>query len=166
MNYEQQRQRDAHKARLERFGVSSVVPLPVVRRPLPRSVEPPKKVEVAPPPVVVQSAKPVPAPKITDIDLWEYHGLKAPHPKVRVSHILQTTAAEFDLDVEDILSDHRKGSMVFARFVAIHRIHRAFPRWSYPRIGNAVGRNHTTIMYALGKLERKPRILAKVLEAV
>jgi hypothetical protein len=155
---------EAHKARLSRFGVSAVPRVPVVDRPPQRAIcrLPPVIAKAAP----KNRAKRIPErPVPVDADLWIYHGLAGPPTRETVTQILNRTAQDYGLDVDEILSDRRKVVMVFARMVAIHRIARAYPGWSYPRIGKAINRDHTTIMYALGLLERKPSFLAEVIAA-
>lgn len=153
MNCELQRQTEAHKARLSRFGVSVVPPLPVVRRPPAR--------KPAPRPVHFAASAP-----LDDTDLWIYHGVKPPSIAARVKYILWTVADDHGLTVEDLQSDCRRNRTVFARMIAIHRLRRAFPDWGYIRIGRAINRDHATVMYSLGLLKRKPALLAEVIAAI
>lgn len=98
---------------------------------------------------------------------WLYHGL--PCPKTRSSvirDILRDASDEFGFSVSDILGKGRVQGLVFARYVTLHRIARAMPHFSTPRLGRLFAMNHTSILFALGRLKRKPLQLAAVLEAL
>lgn len=161
MNPELARQTEAHRERLSRFGMSAVPRVPVVRRP-------PLRIVPAPLPnkTTLKKAVRIPDRRVPiDADLWLYHGLAQPHQNETAPGILKKTAEEYGISVDELMSDHRRLGVVFPRMVAIHRIARAFPTWSYPRIGRAVNREHTTVMYALGQLKRKPKFLAEAMAA-
>lgn len=140
-----------HKARLERMGVPAALPrTPVVKMPppgapavrrLPRATGP----------------KPTPKPPIEDF------GRPSPiTSKTEVRKMVAEAAEEFGLFEDEIYSKQRNKCVVFARHVVIHRLRKRFPHWSFPQIGRAVGRDHTTVMYVLGRLEKKPKDLEAV----
>lgn len=91
---------------------------------------------------------------------------RLPTRDTTVREILERVAGEFSVFVDEIHGDYRNKRVVFARHVAIHRLRKRFPYWSYAQIGEAVGlQEHSGVMYALGLLKGKPKILAQVMEA-
>ncbi len=68
-------------------------------------------------------------------------------PSGAIVHIIQATADEFGLLVEEVLSARQTEDVVLARHVAMH-LARRLTRHSYPAIGRRFGRDHTTVMHA------------------
>jgi hypothetical protein len=68
---------------------------------------------------------------------------------VRAAHIC-------GVDPEDILGDSRTKTVATARAVTLWAT-RKLLNWSYPEIGKAFDRDHTTVMSACSKVERELR---------
>lgn len=124
-------------------------------------------------PVVKREAKVIGLPvsqkaaREQDIE-WFYHGLTGPVVPYRAEsrQIIRETALEFKLHPDELIGDSRESQVVFARYVAIHRIARAYPQKSSTQIGKLFNRDHTSILFALGRMKKKPLRLAKVRAAV
>ena len=76
-----------------------------------------------------------------------------PSPSVR--QIISTAAADFGFELADLTGPDTRRDLVRARYAAIHAVRQAKPRFSLPQIGSAFGRDHTTVLYALRKMERE-----------
>lgn len=78
--------------------------------------------------------------------------------QVMLAEIAQI-AAEYGLTLAQIMGRSRRRKVVAARHHAIRHVHsKKHPHWSYPELGRFFGeRDHTTIMYAVGRCRRKPR---------
>lgn len=68
--------------------------------------------------------------------------------------IIQATAQAFGVTAADILGERRPVEIIAARFAAYHAVATAHPGWSFVRIGRVFGRDHTTILTAIRKMER------------
>jgi chromosomal replication initiation ATPase DnaA len=66
--------------------------------------------------------------------------------------IIEASALAFGLQPTDLLSDYRGKSVVEARMVACF-VARRCTRMSFPQIGKAFGRDHTTVMSACQRVE-------------
>lgn len=75
--------------------------------------------------------------------------------KVLVKKIIAATAEVYGISVTDLMSNRRKAEFTEARHAAILLAVRC-TKWSYPEIGRFFDRDHTTVMYAHKKLEKKP----------
>jgi len=74
---------------------------------------------------------------------------------LNIPHILEKTAAFFNLSVTDLKSKSRKKSVVLPRQIAIYLI-RKYTDASLNDIGEALGgRDHTTILHAIQKVEQE-----------
>jgi len=69
--------------------------------------------------------------------------------------IIEAVAAETGVAVRRILSSSRVDCVVQARREVIRRLD-ATGRYSSTQIGIIVRRDHTTVLFALGRLEKKP----------
>lgn len=98
---------------------------------------------------------------------WFYHGFAAPRFPFaeEARRIIRAAAREFSVPASEIVGSNRTARVVFARYVAIHRIARAFPSKSSTQIGKAVGQDHSSVLFALGRLKKKPRQLYDVMVA-
>jgi hypothetical protein len=84
-------------------------------------------------------------------------GIEAMIADVRADAVIAEVATEFGVTVDEILSRGRATSIAAVRHVAIRRVAAALPDLSCPRLGLIFGRDHTTIIYALGRLGRPSR---------
>ena len=74
--------------------------------------------------------------------------------KTLVKLICKVCANEFNVDTSDILSRRRHAQIIVARHAAFG-IAKYITRWSLPEIGRRFGgRDHTTILHGLRKVER------------
>jgi chromosomal replication initiation ATPase DnaA len=70
----------------------------------------------------------------------------------RAKRIVQMVANSHGVPIEAIYGRLKDRETSAARKLAIHRVREACPGWSYPALGRFFGgRDHTTIMHALGK---------------
>jgi chromosomal replication initiator protein len=86
---------------------------------------------------------------------------------ISIAEIQQTVAATFCLSRADLLSRSRQQHVACARHIAMYLSRelarpgengdRGNPRASYPRIGMAFDRDHTSVMHACNSIERKCR---------
>ena len=74
------------------------------------------------------------------------------------AEILYRVAALYSLDVEDLTGTSRAPRHVTARQVAAYTMRQA--GHSFPVIGRALRRDHTTAMYAVRRVERTPPLRA------
>ncbi len=80
--------------------------------------------------------------------------------------ILRTTAAKFGFAVEDVTGPSRRAPLVLARQIAMYQC-RELTSLSLPRIGALFGgRDHTTVMYAIGKVKSRMETDPDVFESV
>lgn len=71
-----------------------------------------------------------------------------------VREIIKEEAARAGLKVDDILGPSRAPPIVAARSYAMWRARKEIG-WSFPEIGRVFHRDHTTVMYAVNKIERE-----------
>ena len=70
--------------------------------------------------------------------------------------IIARVAAEHRVGVDDIIGPSKHCEVVTARYAAIQAVAEAHPNLSGPQLGQIFGgRDHTTILYALGRLPTK-----------
>lgn len=147
--------RAEHIARLGRFGVS-MPKAPIVHKPAPLATD---RLDEKP-------KRPARLPRLVITPVLDFGRQTPITSKTEARQIVRLTADQYGLLLDEMYSKRRNQTAVFARHVAIHRLRKRFPHWSYPQIGAAIGREHTSVMYALGLLQRKPSILEAVREAV
>lgn len=70
--------------------------------------------------------------------------------------ILADEARRANATVEELISPRRFAHLVRARQRAMWRIRQA-TGWSYPKIGRLFGRDHTTVMHAVDKINAEVR---------
>lgn len=68
--------------------------------------------------------------------------------------IVQRVAESFGVTVADIKGERRGAHIVAARKAAYHAVAVAHPGWSFARIGRVFGRDHSTILELIRKMER------------
>jgi chromosomal replication initiation ATPase DnaA len=74
-------------------------------------------------------------------------------------------AKKHGMNIELLMSKSRRRVVVTARNEAIRYVWgRHYPTWSYPVIGRFFGMDHTSIMYALGRLPKRPPSLYKFID--
>ena len=96
------------------------------------------------------TGKPVTTDLVDDVlgSLYpELEGVGGPSRVRTVEEIQERTAAAFDLTVEDLRSTSRSARVAWARQVAMY-LARELTGATLPAIGEAFGRNHTTVMHA------------------
>jgi len=77
-------------------------------------------------------------------------------PQAETIKIIQAVALAHRIPVREIMSRSRVRSILSARNCAIRKIHLLKPWLSSTQIGEIFGRDHVTILYVLGHLEKKP----------
>lgn len=78
--------------------------------------------------------------------------LKIPKPTWKI--VVERVAREFELTPADILGDSRKANILEARHVAIW-LCRLETKLSFPQIGAVFNKDHTTIIHAYRKMEKR-----------
>ena len=71
-----------------------------------------------------------------------------------VRQIIATVADAFGYSAADLVGPDTRREIVRARYAAIHAVRQAKKHFSLPQLGSAFGRDHTTILYALRKMDR------------
>ena len=90
---------------------------------------------------------------------------------ISISEIQETVAAAFHVSRADLLSRNRRQHVAYARHIAMYLTremggrsgdeaagNEARARASFPRIAIAFGRNHSSVIYACGAIERRRRL--------
>lgn len=76
-----------------------------------------------------------------------------------VRQIITDVAAEYGITYEQIVSRSMLKRFVVPRHIAIREIHRLKPHLSFAEIGRRMNRDHTTVLWAVGKTKKyNPRI--------
>ena len=81
-----------------------------------------------------------------------------PTPRATILTLIAEEAAKAGVAVEEVMGRARRRSIVRARYAAMRAVHRAYPDKSYPELARFFARDHTTVMYALGALKKKPKV--------
>jgi chromosomal replication initiator protein len=82
-----------------------------------------------------------------------WRALSPPSPPIRA--IQDAVCEAYGVSLVDLVSQRRQASVVTARHVAMWLAYRHTPL-SYPTIGRAFGdRDHTTVMYGVGRVEQR-----------
>jgi hypothetical protein len=69
--------------------------------------------------------------------------------------IIEEVSQQTGVSVGEILGPRRAPNLVAARHLAMWRVHKRLPHYSLPRIGRLFRRDHTTILYAVRKIEAR-----------
>ncbi len=72
---------------------------------------------------------------------------------VKIEQIISAVSAEYGISSSDITSNRRNAPVVFARQVAMY-ISKELTELSYDKIGKFFGRDHSTVLYNVEKIER------------
>lgn len=83
-----------------------------------------------------------------EIDYYERAGL------TRTEHVIAAAADLYGVTADAVLSNDRGGRVVLARQAACWLLRAR--GLSLPTIGRALGRDHTTVLYACNKLDADP----------
>jgi chromosomal replication initiation ATPase DnaA len=91
-------------------------------------------------------------------------GRSATYRYERCLAITTEEAERAGLSAKDLRSRGSFGHIVIARYKAINRVSEEFPEMTSTAIGRFFNHDHTTILYALGRLRTRPRskLLRKV----
>lgn len=73
-------------------------------------------------------------------------------PRMNVLRIQREVARFYEITLTDMLSSRRKREVCRPRQVAMYFAHKLLPI-SYPDLGRRFNRDHTTAIYAVGKVE-------------
>lgn len=73
-----------------------------------------------------------------------------------VEDVIDETAFLFDVDIEDLVGPSRREPIVFIRLIAMAAARSLGA--SYPSIGRAFNRDHTTVMSACKRVARSPQL--------
>ena len=76
-----------------------------------------------------------------------------PHDRAR--QLIAAVASEAGVGVRDIYSRSRRSHVCQTRREAMRAVAARFPKLSMPQIGRLFGREHTTVLYSLGRLSRR-----------
>lgn len=79
-------------------------------------------------------------------------------PHASTIKIIADTAARNHMNYRLVMSPRRTSPVVKARHAAIRAVHNAKPWLSSTDLGAIFGLDHTTILYVLGRLKRKPTV--------
>lgn len=80
--------------------------------------------------------------------------------RVPAKQIIAEVLEDFPgITVSDILSQRRRRDLVKARHACMKAVHERRPDMSFPQIGRVFGRDHTSILHAVGHLNRPARAL-------
>lgn len=73
--------------------------------------------------------------------------------------IIDEVAAYYSVPADSITAPCRKKRVVLARIEVAKRLHgKGGPHYSAANIGRMLGHDHTTILFYLGKMDRRPRV--------
>jgi hypothetical protein len=149
MNQEAQRQAEAWKAVRARMGapLTPVVPtLPRPPEPKPKPIKPIRLIREK------ISAKAIP---IIVTGFWGYHALPVGAFRKTAAMIISEVSEASGYSIEDLKGPSRCAPLVAARQFAIWRVRKECPHLSLPQIGRFFGgRDHTTVLHAIRKIER------------
>lgn len=70
---------------------------------------------------------------------------------IRAEAIVREVAERHGVSYRDIVGHSRIRHIVCARYAAIRAVYAACPEMSSPRIGRLFNRDHTSILYAVGR---------------
>ena len=87
-------------------------------------------------------------------------------PRLLVAHIQATVAAYYHIPVRMMTSDHRDWQVSHPRQVAMYFAAELTPK-SYPDIGRRFNRDHSTVIFAIGAVQRRmlkdPEVAADII---
>lgn len=141
MSYEYQLYQE-HIARMERFRIAAMNPIPKVKQWVFRTEDAmPIVEEVAEPEIVAPVAPVVLPPPVAKYAL--------------IKKIIQAVALKYGIPADEICFGGRLSRVVRARHIAMYLV-RDIVKTSFPETGRKFGgRDHTTAMHAIGKIEKR-----------
>lgn len=74
--------------------------------------------------------------------------------EITAARILTLVAASFDLSVSDLLSTDKKSDLILPRYLAA-LLMRLRLKYSWPRIGRALHRAHSSVIHGVRRLENR-----------
>lgn len=95
------------------------------------------------------------APLVNEINAAVQH-IPVTTPRDFVLSIVDQVAAGHGLTRAQILGPDRKRPLVIARHEAMRAVAAAYPSMSSPCIGRLFNRDHSTVLYALGRIKKRP----------
>ncbi|MDF1599704.1 helix-turn-helix domain-containing protein [Mesorhizobium sp. YIM 152430] len=78
-------------------------------------------------------------------------------PRDMANAIIAETAAAHRATPAEVMGRNLSRRVVAARYACIRAIDAAFD-WTPSHLGRLFGRDHSTVLYALGKLKKKPTV--------
>ncbi|QGY05555.1 hypothetical protein MMSR116_29410 [Methylobacterium mesophilicum SR1.6/6] len=92
---------------------------------------------------------------IAEMDALVFQVLDPEQLARELKRIITRVAEAFGFTYADVVGDRRTAAIMRARWAAIAAVREAHPDWSLPRLGRAFGgRDHTTMLHAIRKMER------------
>lgn len=86
-----------------------------------------------------------------------FSGWRGPPPERSPSGVVQAVAQETGVQVSRIRSVERTRDVANARAIAAYVLRRLFAL-SLPEVGKELDRDHTTVLYAIRRVEREPEM--------
>jgi len=77
-----------------------------------------------------------------------------PTPRATIKRIIAEEAARAGVDPGDITGRRRTRKILGARHAAMRRVHETYPHKSSTELARLFNRDHTTVLYVLGRLAR------------
>ncbi|MCK5852407.1 chromosomal replication initiator protein DnaA [bacterium] len=98
--------------------------------------------------------------------LEDFNILSWDEVSITVEEVIKMVADHFKITTKDMLSRKKTKKIVFPRQIAMY-LSRTITEESYPEIGNKFGgKDHTTVMYAVSKIEKEIALDKKVAATV
>lgn len=74
------------------------------------------------------------------------------------TRVIATAGHHFSVSADDITGPGRSHDIVDARHVAAWLLRES--GWSFPQIGEAMGKDHTTVMHGVKRVDKTPELIA------
>lgn len=94
--------------------------------------------------------------------LWPESALEADVPG-RLNTVIAACSTYLAIPMTDLVGPGRQHYLIEARHLTMAACRRLVPLASYPLIGRAFDRDHTTVMYAVTKVANSPELLSQLL---
>jgi chromosomal replication initiator protein len=85
-------------------------------------------------------------------DALRHYQIEEPEAQVSVDDVLQSVCVYFDLKRDDLIGPNRQRKVAAPRHMAMYLV-RKLIGLSYPEIGQQFGRDHTSVMHGVRKIE-------------
>lgn len=79
----------------------------------------------------------------------------------KAATFFRANCAAYGIDHVKIRSARGGKKVEYVRFVILNRLHGAYPRLSSSQLGIIFGKEHSTVLYHLGKTEKQPSFLKR-----